>query len=212
MSVTSKKLERDTYEVAYAQGEGPAPITAVLTNNETGDVSNYQGPDDGKFLVTVAVGYVGSAAVEIRKSEKPPNPDPKMSVEVEVDLGGRKIDSGTVEFIGDAEVDNSLPPEGEIDNGLPEGPVFPNNDLPWAPAYPDVDPPYAPGRPDNSLPGGGHADNDLPWAPVRPDHDLPWAPAHPGNALPGAGHPGGKPPGTGETPDQGLPETPEPKA
>lgn len=189
MTVTAKLLNRDTYEIGYGEGKGPGPINAVLTNPETGDVSSYQGPDDGKFLVTTAVGYAGTADVEIRKLEAAPRPDPKdAEISIEWDLGGRKIDSGSITF--GAEIDNTLPPTGEIDNELPEGPVFPDNDLPWHIAHPDHDLPSIGGHPDNTLPG---------------------VPGHPDNELPPSGEIDNELPAEGGTPDNTLPETPEPK-
>lgn len=63
----TKLVNRDVYEISYEGASGEGVVTARLTNTETGDVSDYVGADDGKFIVTVATGYEGESEVTIQK-------------------------------------------------------------------------------------------------------------------------------------------------
>jgi len=87
MTVTASKIvTRDVYEVSYDNSTGEGTITATFENPANGDKSVYKGADDGKFVVTVGLGYSGSDEVT-----------------VEHDDDQEVLDSGTVTF-GDADV------------------------------------------------------------------------------------------------------------
>ena len=76
------KIEnRDCYEVEYDGATGTGAIKAEFTNPDNDDVSDYKGADDGKFIVTVDPGYVGTADVVVTH-----------------EADGAVLDEGTVEF------------------------------------------------------------------------------------------------------------------
>jgi len=94
MTVTATKLvNRDVYEVAYENSTGEGRITATFENPQNGDKSVYEGSDDGKFVVTVGTGYVGTDDVTVQHED------------------GEVLDEGTVHF-GDGAEEEAPPGEG----------------------------------------------------------------------------------------------------
>jgi len=82
MTVAATKLvNRDVYEVSYDNASDEGTVTASFENPADGDKSSYSGKDDGKFIVTVATGYVGTADVTVTHDDN-----------------GEIVDSGTVIF------------------------------------------------------------------------------------------------------------------
>ena len=87
--------DRDIYDITYDGASDSGTVTAVFENPENMDKSSYVGADDGKFIVTVAVGYSGQSHLTVTHNDN-----------------GEVVDGGVVYF-GDAQPEEAADAEAE---------------------------------------------------------------------------------------------------